>query len=98
MRAEFGPQSINPLSSANPTEKVEYPVTGLTGWFARWASDWGKAVIDGISAVGDFSLFIWRTLTWLFTRLPRKETLWPNFYQVGVSSLPVVALTGSTLR
>ena len=31
----------------------------------------------------------------MFTRLPRRETLLPNFYQVGVLSLPVVALTGT---
>ncbi|MDG1873383.1 MAG: ABC transporter permease [Mariniblastus sp.] len=46
-------------------------------------------------ALGDFSLFVFRTMKWLFTRLPRKETVWTNFYQVGVSSLPVVALTGT---
>jgi phospholipid/cholesterol/gamma-HCH transport system permease protein len=27
--------------------------------------------------------------------LPRGETLWPNFHEVGVKSLPVVALTGT---
>ncbi len=31
----------------------------------------------------------------MFTRLPRKETILPNFYQIGVLSLPVVALTGT---
>lgn len=51
--------------------------------------------MDGILAVGDFTLFVWRALVWLFTRFPRKETLLPNFYQVGVLSLPVVALTGT---
>lgn len=34
-------------------------------------------------------------MIWLFTRFPRFETLWPNFHQVGVSSLPVIALTGT---
>ncbi len=34
-------------------------------------------------------------MVWLFTRFPRWETIWPNFHQVGVSSLPVVALTGT---
>ena len=61
----------------------------------EWINDWGGVVVDGISAVGDFTLFMWRTMVWLFTRLPRKETLLPNFYQVGVLSLPVVALTGT---
>ena len=31
----------------------------------------------------------------MFSRLPKPGTIWPNFYQVGVSSLPVVALTGT---
>ena len=61
----------------------------------QWLSDWGGVVVDGMSAVGDFALFVWRTCVWLFTRLPRGETLLPNFYQVGVLSLPVVALTGT---
>lgn len=58
-------------------------------------SNWGRVVIDSVVALGDFSLFVARTMIWLFTRIPKKETLWPNFYQVGVSSLPVVALTGT---
>ena len=61
----------------------------------QWLNDWGGVVVDAIRAVGDFALFVWRTVVWLFTRLPRSETLLPNFYQVGVLSLPVVALTGT---
>jgi len=68
---------------------------GITGWFINWVSDWGELVINSLIAVGDFSLFVFRTLVWMFTRLPRRETIWPNFYSVGVSSLPVVALTGT---
>jgi phospholipid/cholesterol/gamma-HCH transport system permease protein len=34
------------------------------------------------------------TMGWLLTRLPRRGTLMPAFYQIGVLSLPVVALTG----
>ncbi len=64
-------------------------------WFVTWVSAWGRVVIDTIIALGDFSLFCFRMMVWLFTRLPKKETLWPNFHQVGVSSLPVVALTGT---
>lgn len=67
----------------------------ISAWFARWFSDWGGAVLDSISALGDFGLFVIRTMIWLFTRLPKRETIWTNFYQVGVSSLPVVALTGT---
>src|SRR5580704_6053225 len=36
-------------------------------------------------------------MVWMFTRLPRRETLLPAFYQIGVLSLPVVALTGTCI-
>ena len=45
--------------------------------------------------MGDVSEFFFRTIAWIFTRLPRRDTLLPNFYQIGVLSLPVVALTGT---
>jgi len=61
----------------------------------QWINDWGGVVVDGIMAVGDFALFTWQAFGWLVTRLPRRETMLPNFYQVGVLSLPVVALTGT---
>jgi phospholipid/cholesterol/gamma-HCH transport system permease protein len=61
----------------------------------EWVADLGQLTIDWTAAVGDVSIFFWRTLAWLFTRLPRRETLLPAFYQIGVLSLPVVALTGT---
>ena len=67
----------------------------LIGPINSWIADWGRVVIQSVIAVGDFSLFVSRTFVWMFSRLPRRETLWPNFYQVGVLSLPVVALTGT---
>ncbi|MFW6170214.1 MAG: MlaE family ABC transporter permease [Planctomycetota bacterium] len=82
-------------SAANPTGPRNHDTGGTQGPLAEWISDWGGVVVDGISAVGDFTLFIGQILVWLFTRLPRRETLLPNFYQVGVLSLPVVALTGT---
>ena len=60
-----------------------------------WVADWGTVVVDSVAALGDFTLFCWRTLSWLVARLPRRDTLLPSFYQVGVLSLPVVALTGT---
>ena len=57
-------------------------------------ADLGELLLDWIYAVGDFSLFSLRTFRWMCTRLPPRETLMPNFYQIGVLSLPVVALTG----
>jgi phospholipid/cholesterol/gamma-HCH transport system permease protein len=55
----------------------------------------GGVAIAAIEVLGDFALFVFSTMSWLFTRLPRRDTLIPNFYQIGVLSLPVVALTGT---
>lgn len=60
-----------------------------------WIQDWGRVVIESVTSIGAFALFVIRTASWLFTRLPKWETLLPNFYQVGVQSLPVIALTGT---
>lgn len=61
----------------------------------RWISDWGEMVVDALTTLGDMAIFAGRMLTWLFTARPRRGTLLPNFYHVGVLSLPVVALTGT---
>jgi phospholipid/cholesterol/gamma-HCH transport system permease protein len=58
-------------------------------------ADWGGVAADSLTMIGDMTLFFLQTLLWLATRLPRRETILPNFYQVGVLSLPVVALTGT---
>ena len=58
-------------------------------------ADIGAVVTGWVDAVGDITLFAWRTISWLVTRLPRRDTLIPSFYQIGVLSLPVVALTGT---
>lgn len=76
---------------SNSTESSPEPLGRINAWIA----DWGRVVIQSIMAIGTFGLFVGRTFVWMFTRLPRRETLWPNFYQVGVLSLPVVALTGT---
>jgi phospholipid/cholesterol/gamma-HCH transport system permease protein len=68
---------------------------GLIGGAMDWIADLGEVVIRWIATIGDASLFFWMTLRWMFTRLPRKDTLLPNFYQIGVLSLPVVAITGT---
>lgn len=61
----------------------------------RLVLDSGSIFSDWMIALGGLSLFAFQTMAWLFTRLPKRETLIPNFYQIGVLSLPVVALTGT---
>ncbi len=67
----------------------------LNAGIARVANAWGTVVIEGINTLGDISLFTWRMTLWMVMAKPRRETLMPNFYSVGVLSLPVVALTGT---
>ncbi|MDH3717337.1 MAG: ABC transporter permease [Planctomycetota bacterium] len=86
------------MSNANDNLALPQP----TGWLDRiinaivnWLADIGAVTVNAVTAVGSVAIFTLRTVSWLLTRLPRKETLLPNFYQVGVRSLPVVALTGT---
>ncbi len=61
----------------------------------EWIANLGELILSWITAVGDFSIFAARTFLWLIARLPRRETLVPACYQIGVLSMPVIALTGT---
>lgn len=80
---------------AGVTDEQAPAAAARPGKLSHWVSDWGGIVIDGVSTVGDMALFAYRMLCWMFTRRPARGTLLPNFYQVGVLSLPVIALTGT---
>jgi len=56
--------------------------------------EFGEIAIDLFSYIGGLVLFCGRTLGWLVRRVPRSNQLLPPFYEVGVRSLPVVAITG----
>ena len=62
---------------------------------SEWVADLGELAVGWVLALGDITLFALRTMRWLCSRLPRRATLLPSFYQIGVLSLPVVALTGT---
>lgn len=62
-----------------------------TSFFA----DFGQLSINALSYVGGLTLFILQTLGWMVRRTPRGEQLLPCFYEVGIKSLPVVAITGT---
>lgn len=55
----------------------------------------GDVILRRVAAVGDWAIFSLTTFSWMMRRLPSRGTLLPNFYQIGVLSLPVVALTGT---
>ena len=67
----------------------------MAGALIDWFADWGEVTLASVAHIGDLGLFSARTFAWMLARRPRKETLLLNFYQVGVLSLPVVALTGT---
>ncbi|NOY30387.1 MAG: ABC transporter permease [Planctomycetes bacterium] len=71
------------------------PRRGLLEAVYHSIADLGAAVLNTFETLGDMTLFAWRTLVWMCTRLPRRETLYSSMYQIGVLSLPVVALTGT---
>jgi phospholipid/cholesterol/gamma-HCH transport system permease protein len=55
----------------------------------------GEQVFDAISEIGDLAQFSMLTMSWMFRRRLRWSVLVPNFYAIGVSSVPVVAITGT---
>ena len=84
----------NPISHPSDPQAADV-LTRTLQWIVDWISDVGAQVLDTLKTVGGFTLFTCQMFGWLFARLPRRETIIPNFYQVGVLSLPVVALTGT---
>lgn len=86
---------MNDMAHRTDTPAVNQSRANQGSRLGSWFADTGELVIDGVAAVGRFAVFVSSTLGWLFSRWPRGEMLWPNFYQVGVLSLPVVALTGT---
>jgi phospholipid/cholesterol/gamma-HCH transport system permease protein len=83
-----------PASAASPATPVPHRNHGLVAGMMDSIANLGEVVIRMITTLGDVALFSLRTFRWMFGRLPRRDILMPNFYQIGVLSLPVVALTG----
>ncbi len=71
------------------------PRGGIVQAIVDWVADLGGLVMNWFVALGDVTVFFFRSLSWIFTRMPHRDSLLPNFYQIGVLSLPVVALTGT---
>jgi phospholipid/cholesterol/gamma-HCH transport system permease protein len=69
--------------------------SGVGNALTHWIADWGAVVIDTLVTIGELTTFSLKTVSWLFTRLPKTRTMVPIFYKIGVMSLPVVALTGT---
>ena len=58
----------------------------------------GNQALGTLQAFGDFFVFVGQTLRWLFAgalRWKNLRLLLPQFYEVGVRSVPVVCVTGA---
>lgn len=53
-----------------------------------------KILIDFLSAIGGYFVMIFRVLLFIFTKPPRFKLITHQMYEMGVMSLPVVAITG----
>ncbi|MEX2168273.1 MAG: ABC transporter permease [Pirellulales bacterium] len=82
------------MATAHTTNEPR-PPRGYFRALGESVADLGDVTLHSIDALGDISLFAWRTLVWMVARMPRRDTLVASMYQIGVRSLPVVALTGT---
>jgi phospholipid/cholesterol/gamma-HCH transport system permease protein len=55
----------------------------------------GGLAFRAVSLLGDVAIFAGNTLAWMVRRRPGHGTLLANLYNVGVLSVPVVAITGT---
>jgi phospholipid/cholesterol/gamma-HCH transport system permease protein len=84
------------MSQASYSSPAEHrPRGGLFAAIGNSIADLGAVVIRWVETLGDMTLFALRTISWMVSRLPRRDTLVPAFYNIGVLSLPVIALTGT---
>ncbi|MDR3635197.1 MAG: ABC transporter permease [Isosphaeraceae bacterium] len=55
----------------------------------------GEQAFDLVAEVGNMAIFSGSAFGWMLRKRPRWSVLVPNFYAIGVSSVPVVAITGT---
>lgn len=55
----------------------------------------GEHAFDIVADIGDAAWFAALTIAWTFRKRPRWSVMVPNLYSIGVSSVPVVAITGT---
>lgn len=63
-----------------------------------WVGALGRRSEDRLAAVGDFSRFLWRLLTWVpagVMRWRNLRLLVPQFFEIGARSVPVILVTGT---
>src|SRR5437016_2554202 len=61
----------------------------------RWIIGLGAMAYQAVDVLGVVSLFSANTFAWMARRRPAASSFWTSCYNVGVRSLPVVAITGT---
>src|SRR5262249_35661741 len=85
-----------PISAGGrETRNFSMPTTLVTNRPAGLLEKIGKMAIDGVSAVGNLTLFTFDLFAWMLMRLPRRGVVLPCMHQIGVESLSVVMITGA---
>ncbi len=79
---------MNTLSQKNTTP-------GYRSAIRESIADFGTMIFDWVTSFGDVVLFFTSTLSWMASRWPSRALVVQSLYQIGVRSLPVVALTGT---
>ena len=79
---------------ATATTSPEPSPSAVTGGLVAMVANLGDFAIRAVAGIGDVAIFSFQTFGWIFARRQRRDVLVPCFYQIGVMSLPVVALTG----
>ena len=83
MEAAAAPATPNTTPAPRPSPE-DSPVRRL-----------GEHFFDAVAEVGDVATFAALTLMWMVRKRTRWSVLVPNFYMIGVKSMPVVAITGT---
>lgn len=55
----------------------------------------GAKTLNSVAVLGGMTLFFGQTLSWMLARWPNRQLLVASLHQIGVRSVPVVALTGA---
>lgn len=87
--------AVSRMPTGSPSAQYNAPSSGVFGRLAESVADFGAFVLRAIEGLGDITIFAWRTLLWLVTRAPRRDTLVGAMYSVGVQSITVVAIIGT---
>lgn len=98
VRRACAPSELFPPTTAfmsSSSASIDRHSPGFLGRVSEGVADIGEITVAWVESVGDIVLFAWQTFAWMLTRLPRRDTLFIALYQIGVRSLPVVALTGT---